>query len=432
MIDLRPESQFGTSNADLLVTFARFHVVLLFVVAGLLATCLRSPELRASDGGQAGSKQFVRPLPGQTPPYSLGVTAGGFIYVAGQLPTDAKGNLVPGDITAQAKQVFDNVRTILQQAGSSLDNAVSAVVMLEQASDFAALDQIYRQQFTGEPPARTTIIGRMVRPGALLEIQVTAVPNGVPRKAILPAGWMKPASPYSYAIHARDTLFISGLVARNPKDNLPVQGDITVQTKSIMDNAGDILEAAGMSYADVAAARVALRDHDTFADMNKVYASYWEKDRPARITSQSAPPGAFDIEITFTAIKGSVPREAIIPPRPDGTPGQVNANFSPAIKVGNRLFTSAGIGSTAANAGDMKAQTTEALTRLGMTLEAAGFDFTDVVAADVFITDVTKFNEMNDGYRPFFPADPPVRATVGVDRFANTAVLMEIVLTAVK
>ena len=39
---------------------------------------------------------------------------------------------------------------------------------------------------------------------------------------------------------------------------------------------------------------------------------------------------------------------------------------------------------------------------------------------------------MNEGYRPFFPTDPPVRATVGVDRFANTAVLMEIVLTAVK
>ena len=87
--------------------------------------------------------------------------------------------------------------------------------MLQNASDFPALDQIYRQQFKGDPPARTTIIGNMVRPGALLEIQVTAVPNGVPRKAILPAGWMKPTSPYSYAIHAGDTLYLSGLVSRN-------------------------------------------------------------------------------------------------------------------------------------------------------------------------------------------------------------------------
>lgn len=56
---------------------------------------------------------------------------------------------------------------------------------------------------------------------------------------------------------------MSGLVARNPKDNSQAQGDITVQTKTIMDNAGEILKAAGMSYADVAAGRVALRNHDT-------------------------------------------------------------------------------------------------------------------------------------------------------------------------
>lgn len=80
----------------------------------------------------------------------------------------------------------------------------------------------------------------------------------------------------------------------------------------------------------------------------------------------------------------------------------------------------------------MKAQTTEALTRLGATLKAAGFDYKDVVASDVFITDVARFNEMNDGYRPFFQIDPPARATVGVDRFGSPSVLREITLTAVK
>src|SRR5579862_2899351 len=93
----------------------------------------------AALSAQSG-KAFVRPPAGQTPPYSLAITAGGVIYTAGQLPTDDKGNLVAGDITAQAKQVFDNLRSVLQQAGSSLDNAVSAIVMLQNVSDFAALD----------------------------------------------------------------------------------------------------------------------------------------------------------------------------------------------------------------------------------------------------------------------------------------------------
>jgi len=385
----------------------------------------------AAVSAQSG-KQFVRPAPGQTPPYNLAVTAGGVIYVAGQLPTDDKGGLVAGDFAAQAKQVFDNLRAILTQAGSSLDNAVSATVMLQNASDFAALDQIYRQQFKSDPPARTTIIGNMVRPGALLEIQVTAVPNGVQRKAILPAGWMKPTSPYSYAIHAGDTLYMSGLVSRNGKDNMPVAGDIATQVKTIMDNAGQILQAAGMSYGDLAAGRVALRDMAQFAAMNDVYRTYWEKDRPARVSAQVSPPGTFDVEITFTAIKGSSSREVIIPPRADGSPGQAGPNFSPAIKVGNRLFISGGTGSTPENATDMKAQTTETLTRFGRTLKAAGFDYKDVVAVDVDITDVQKFAEMNDGYRSFFPTDPPARATLGVGRLAAATALVEIMVTAVK
>lgn len=382
--------------------------------------------------GQSGGKQFVRPPAGQNPPYSLGIRADGVIYVAGQLPTDEKGAIVPGDISAQTAQVFANLSAILKQAGSSLDQVVSATVMLQNASDFGAMDQVYARQFEGEPPARTTIIGAMVRPGALIEIQVTAVPNGAERVAILPPGWMKPTSPYNYAIKSGDTVYLSGLVSRTGKDNSPVAGDIGTQVKTIMANAGEILKAAGMSYGDIAAGRVALRDMANFQAMNDVYRNYWDKDRPARVSCQCPPPGTFDVEITFVAIKGASPREVIVPLTADGKPATIGPNFSPAIKVGHRLFVSGGTGTTDSNAGDMKAQTTETLTRLGRSLKAAGFDYTDVVVSDVFITDVTKFNDMNESYRPVFPTDPPTRATVGVHRFSNANALVEIMLTAVK
>ncbi len=380
----------------------------------------------------ASSKQFVRPLPGQTPPYNLGIRAGGTIYVSGQLPTDEKGNLVQGDFTAQTRQVFENLRAVLAQAGSSLDNVVNATVMLQHASDFATLDQVYRQQFKGDPPARTTVIGGMVRAGALLEIQVTAVPTGAERKVILPAGWVKPTSPYSYAIKSGDTLYLSGLVSRNGKDNAQIQGDVAAQAKVIMANAGEILKAAGMSYGDLVTGRVSLKDMKNFNAMNDVYRPYWEKDRPARVSCEVSPPGTYDVEITFMAIKGSQPREVIIPARADGTPGTAGPNFSPAIKVGNRLFISGGTGNTAQNAGDMKAQTAETLARFGPALKAAGFDFKDIVASDVLVTDVQKFNDMNDGYRPVFPSDMPVRATLGVGRLAGEGALVEIMVTAVK
>jgi 2-iminobutanoate/2-iminopropanoate deaminase len=380
----------------------------------------------------SGSKQFVRPPAGQTPPYSPAIRVGNIVYVSGMLPTDAKGQVVGTEIRAQTKQVFENIRAALQQAGSSLDQTVNAVVMLQNPADFPALDEVYRTQFKGEPPARTTIMGQMVREGALLEIHVTAVANGVARKAILPPGWMKPTSPYNYGILAGDTLWLSGMVSRNGKDNTQVQGDVRAQTKVAMDNVGEVLKAAGMGYGDLVAGRVAFRDITKFNDVNEVYRSYWEKDRPARISCQAAPPGTYDVEITFVAIKGTDRREVIVPPAADGSPGTIGPNFSPAIKVGNRLFVSGTTGTTDANKGDMKAQTAETLARLGRSFKVAGFDYKDVVQVDVFITDVKKFNDMNEGYRPVFPTDPPVRATVGVDRVNNINALAEIQLMAHK
>jgi 2-iminobutanoate/2-iminopropanoate deaminase len=76
-----------------------------------------------------------------------------------------------------------------------------------------------------------------------------------------------------YAIQAGDTLYLSGLVSRNGKDNSQVPGDVATQVKTIMDNAGQILEAAGMSHGDLVTGRVALRDMKQFAPMNDVYRS---------------------------------------------------------------------------------------------------------------------------------------------------------------
>lgn len=388
--------------------------------------------LVASLSGQMPSKQFVRPAAGSNPPYSLAVTAGGTIYVAGQLPTNAAGELVGTDIASQAEQVFSNLKGVLAQANSSLEQAVSVTVMLENASDFAALDPVYARQFGAVPPARTTYIGDMVRAGALLEISVIAVPNGIDRKAVLPDGWLKPTSPYSYAIHAGDTLYVSGLVSRNGRDNTMVAGDVPAQTKTIMDNLGEILGAAGMSYQDVVQGRVTLEDMTHFQAMNEVYRATWEKDRPARVSYQASPPGAYDVEITFLAIKGTDTREVIVPLRADGTPGQIGPNFSPAIKVGNRVFVSGGTGVTDDNHGDMKAQTTETLTRLGRSLTAAGFTFADVVESSVYVKGVDGFSTMSETYRSTFPTDPPARATVGVDRLANVEALVEIMVTAVR
>ena len=86
---------------------------------------------------------------------------------------------------------------------------------------------------------------------------------------------MKSPNPYSYGIRTGDTLFLSGLVSRNGKDNSVVEGDMTAQTKTVLDNAAQILKAAGMSFDNVVSSRVFITDQTKFQEMNKTYQTFF-------------------------------------------------------------------------------------------------------------------------------------------------------------
>jgi 2-iminobutanoate/2-iminopropanoate deaminase len=258
--------------------------------------------------------------------------------------------------------------------------------------------------------------------GAKVEISMIAVPNGAERKVIHPDGWSKSPNPYSYAIQTGDTLFMSGLVPRSPRDNSPAAGDITAQTRVVMDNAGELLRAAGLDYSNIATARVYLPSAADFQQMNTAYRSYFKADPPARATVKAdLTASQYAVEMTFIA--SSTPRQVV---------GQsTNQNLSQAIRVGNRLYVSGLLGNTDANAGDASAQTKETLARLRTLLEGAGYSIGDVVEGLVYLTDLSKFTEMNNEYRSFFEKDFPARATVGTGLMASGGVV-EIMVTAVK
>jgi 2-iminobutanoate/2-iminopropanoate deaminase len=91
-------------------------------------------------------------------PYSQAVKANGFIFTAGQGPLDpATGKLVEGDTAAQTVRTLENLKAIVEAAGSSLDRAVKANVYLKDMNDFAAMNEVYSRYFPQNPPARTTI-----------------------------------------------------------------------------------------------------------------------------------------------------------------------------------------------------------------------------------------------------------------------------------
>jgi 2-iminobutanoate/2-iminopropanoate deaminase len=91
-------------------------------------------------------------------PYSQAVRANGFIFTAGQGPLDPEtGKLVEGDTARQTVRVLENLKAIVEAAGSSLDRAVKINVYLKDMNDFAAMNEVYTRYFPKDPPARTTI-----------------------------------------------------------------------------------------------------------------------------------------------------------------------------------------------------------------------------------------------------------------------------------
>ena len=111
-------------------------------------------------------------------PYSQAIRAGNFVFTAGQIALDpATGQLVSGGIAEQTTQVLENLKAILEAAGSSLEKAVKATVYLKNFDDFAAMNAVYGRYLAPEgvaPPARTTIEAVRLPKDALVEIDLVA------------------------------------------------------------------------------------------------------------------------------------------------------------------------------------------------------------------------------------------------------------------
>ena len=111
-------------------------------------------------------------------PYSQGVKAGDLLFTAGEAGVDpATGKLVEGGVAAQTRRALENIRAILQAAGTSLERVVRCGVFLADIADFQAMNAVYADFFppSGSPPARTTVQAGKLPMGALVEIDAVAL-----------------------------------------------------------------------------------------------------------------------------------------------------------------------------------------------------------------------------------------------------------------
>ena len=110
-------------------------------------------------------------------PYSQGVIASGrLVFTAGQIAIDpATGEMVAGDVREQTRRVLQNLKAVLEAAGSSLERVVKTTVYLRDMNDFGAMNEVYAEFFRERPPARAAVQVARLPKDALVEIEAIAL-----------------------------------------------------------------------------------------------------------------------------------------------------------------------------------------------------------------------------------------------------------------
>ncbi|ACK42610.1 MULTISPECIES: RidA family protein [Dictyoglomus] len=109
-------------------------------------------------------------------PYSQGIKVGNMVFISGQIPIDPDtGNVVEGGIKEQTKRVLENVKAILESIGGSLNNVVKTTVFMVDLEEFSEMNEVYKEYFPNNPPARSTIQVSALPKNVKIEIEAIAV-----------------------------------------------------------------------------------------------------------------------------------------------------------------------------------------------------------------------------------------------------------------
>ena len=112
--------------------------------------------------------------PGAIGPYSQGIIVGDFVYTSGQIPINPATGVMETDIKLATKQSMENIKAILEAAGTSLENVVKTSIFLKDLNDFAAVNEVYGTYFTENPPARSCVQVAKLPKDAVIEIEAIA------------------------------------------------------------------------------------------------------------------------------------------------------------------------------------------------------------------------------------------------------------------
>jgi reactive intermediate/imine deaminase len=359
---------------------------------------------------QAQIRSVVPAPAGTNRVYSPGVDAGDYLYVSGQGPRRPDGSL-PATFEAQVRQALDNVKSVVQTAGLTMEHVVYTQVYLEDIGKYRELNQVFADTFAKNPPARA-VLGVAKLPEPSVQISAVAVHSMADRRAVIPPGYKSEESA-SPGVLTHDRLFLSAMPGSDPSTGR-VPGDPATQVDLALDRMKAVLEAAGLDLRHMVFVNPYLTADIPMRVMNQRYALRFEfGNTPARATIEvSSLPGGSHIEYTGVAVRDLKQRQAV---RPKNMPPSPTA--SPCVFAGETLYCSAKSGFIPGPHGGVYASSTghqlrQTMRNLLDNLEEAGMNFDEVVSTNVYLDEMSDVRAFDEVYVQYFNHALPARTII--------------------
>lgn len=338
------------------------------------------------------------------------------LYLSAVAPSDAS-----AEIGQQTHSAMDRLGEILGMAELGYSHVVSCHVHLADMENYAAMNSVYGSYFSeGGYPARTTVElpGLPGGVGVLLGCIAYADAEGIevvrPPEDEIPA----PMGPYSPAIRAGGTIYLSGQGGRDPSTG-KLAASAAEQAEETLQTIGIILRAAGLTYENAVLAISYLASSAEEAAIDGAFEAVFSPGgAPSRsMVALSELPGGIAVEITFIAVEDSYATRLFRHDHP------ATATSSPASLSGGVLYTSsmAGMGET------FRSQFEHAMQAQAQGLGLAFLDLRQVVRVTAYLRDLDRLEELRALLDETFPENPPAATVLQTRNPSDSEILLELI-----
>lgn len=314
-----------------------------------------------------------------TAPFSPGIAAGNYLYIAGQVARKPGGPL-PGTIEEQIAQTLENVKAVAVAGGLTMQHIVHADVYLANVADYDTLNKVWGRYFPRNPPSRSVIGVKAMPVGTPVEISAVAVRDlKLRRSARIPAP--RGAAPIASGVMVENRFYLGGIVGRDFKTGkVPV--DAREQVDLALERASVVLRAAGLELRHLVSATIYIDASMPMDKLANVLAEVLPSETAATVVRANALP--FDAHFEIAGVASRMIRR-------EGS----------CSSIGETLYCPARAGSIES-----------ALKYVQQDLSAAKATPAQVVSATLFIDSIDSYNSVNAAYAKVFAQNPPARVTL--------------------